>query len=207
MYSPVLLGDIIQRRSFTASGDVNPLSSKAKIFQNFDNRRWPAHLPRWGHHMDSQKLAGRHWRPPGYKVCHDLCAMGLSEASIEKFFAWLVQLARSRPNKMENFNQYFTAISWQLCMNLRQGTSFEEASNNIMSRPPTSSPSSWHVTSSRKCHPNHPTQAAARKERRERRVQVRTAKARIAGAAILTVALGPRLPPRPTTRRPMEILR
>eukprot|EP00434_Breviolum_minutum_P002108 symbB.v1.2.001863.t2/scaffold77.1/size347087/34 len=56
-----------------------------------------------------------------------------SEASIEKFFAWLVQRARSRPNKMENFNQYFTAISWQLCMNLRQGISFEEASNNIMS--------------------------------------------------------------------------
>lgn len=63
-----------------------------------------------------------------------------SEASIEKFFTWLVQRARSRPNKMEHFNQYFTAITWQLCMNLRQGISFEWTNS------PSSCPETWPTT-------------------------------------------------------------
>ena len=54
------------------------------------------------------------------------------EADVEKFFAWLTQRARSRPQRMEQFNTYFTAISWQLCMDLRSGLSFQESTNKIM---------------------------------------------------------------------------
>ena len=132
MYSPVLLGDIIQRRSFTASGDVNPLSSKAKPSRTLtiedDQLTYQDEATTWTPRSLLAAIDGLQ----ATKFAMIFVQWG-SEASIEKFFAWLVQRARSRPNKMENFNQYFAAISWQLCMNLRQGISFEEASNNIMS--------------------------------------------------------------------------
>lgn len=54
------------------------------------------------------------------------------EADVEKFFSWLTQRARSRPQKMEQFNLYFMAISWQLCMDLRAGTTFSESVDQIM---------------------------------------------------------------------------
>ena len=132
MFSPVLLGDIIQRRSFTASGDVNPLSSKAKSSRTLtiedDQLTYQDEATTWTPRSLLAAIDGLQ----ATKFAMIFVQWG-SETSIEKFFAWLVQRARSRPNKMENFNQYFTAISWQLCMNLRQGISFEEASNNIMS--------------------------------------------------------------------------
>ena len=132
MYSPVLLGDIIQRRSFTASGDINPLSSKAKSSRTLtledDQLTYQDEATTWTPRSLLAAIDGLQ----ATKFAMIFVQWG-SEASIEKFFTWLVQRARSRPNKMEHFNQYFTAISWQLCMNLRQGISFEEASNTIMS--------------------------------------------------------------------------
>ena len=132
MYSPVLLGDIIQRRSFTASGDINPLSAKAKSSRTLtledDQLTYQDEATTWTPRSLLAAIDGLQ----ATKFAMIFVQWG-SEAAIEKFFAWLVQRARSRPTKMEHFNQYFTAISWQLCMNLRQGTSFEEASNTIMS--------------------------------------------------------------------------
>lgn len=43
------------------------------------------------------------------------------EMAVEKFFNWLVQRARSRPAKMEQFNLYFTAISFETGLYIRRG--------------------------------------------------------------------------------------
>lgn len=132
MYSPVLLGDIIQRRSFTASGDVNPLSAKAKTSKALtiedDQLTYQDDITTWTPRSLIAAIDGLQ----ATKFAMIFVQWG-SEAAIDRLFTWLVQRARSRPNKMEQFNMYFTAISWQLCMNRRQGTSFEEASNYIMS--------------------------------------------------------------------------
>ena len=130
MFTPVQLGEIIEKRSFTASGDVNPLSKARK----------PQQLT-----VEDAQLVYHDeptsWTPRSLLATLDgltsiRWAMVLiewgPEAEVEKFFAWLTQRARSRPQKMEQFNSYFMAISWQLCMDLRGGTSFAESAENIM---------------------------------------------------------------------------
>lgn len=131
MYSPIPLGEIVQRRSFTPSGDVNPLSAKSRTPKALtiedDQLTYVDDPTTWTPRSLLAALDGLQ----SIKFAMIFVQWG-SESSVERLFAWLVQRARSRPNKMENFNLYFIAISWQLCMDLRQGLTFEEASTNIM---------------------------------------------------------------------------
>ena len=130
MYSPIMLGEIVQKRSFTASGDVNSLSAKAKTPKALtiedDQLTYQEDPTTWTRRSLLAVLDGLQ----SIKFAMIFIQWG-SEASIERCFAWLVQRARSRPNKTEHFNQYFTAISWQLCMALRQGSTFNTVMTDL----------------------------------------------------------------------------
>ena len=54
------------------------------------------------------------------------------EQSVHSFFDWLVKLARSRPQKMEQFNQFWLSVSWRLATELRSGATFAAAVAPIM---------------------------------------------------------------------------
>lgn len=129
MFTPVQLGEIIEKRSFTASGDVNPLSKARKTQQlTVEDAQLVYHdePTSWTPRSLLATLDGL----TSIRWAMVLIEWG-PEAEVERLFAWLTQRARSRPQKMEQFNSYFTAISWQLCMDLRGGISFAETAENI----------------------------------------------------------------------------
>ena len=124
MFTPVQLGEIIEKRSFTASGDVNPLSKARKTQQlTVEDAQLVYHdePTSWTPRSLLATLDGL----TSIRWAMVLIEWG-PEAEVERLFTWLTQRARSRPQKMEQFNSYFTAISWQLCMDLRGGISFAE---------------------------------------------------------------------------------
>ena len=130
MFTPIALGEIVERRSFTASGDANPLSKnkRAQALTLEDSQLvYQEDQPSWTPRSVLATLDGL----SSIKWAMILIQWG-NEADVEQLFSWLTQRARSRPQKMEQFNLYFTAISWQLCMDLRGGTSFAESSESIM---------------------------------------------------------------------------
>ena len=130
MFTPIPLGEIVERRSFTASGDVNPLSKNKRsqsITLEDSQLVYQEDQPSWTPRRVLATLDGL----SSIKWAMILIQWG-NEADVEQLFSWLTQRARSRPQKMEQFNLYFTAISWQLCMDLRGGTSFAESSAIIM---------------------------------------------------------------------------
>ncbi len=129
LYSQVHLGELIQRRSFTAGGDINPLAKTKKgttlelgedntlvatddvswsprsllaIMDGLDSIRWAMVLVKWG-----------------------------EEKPIHELFDWLHQRARSRPNKTEQFAHYWQSVSWTIAMMLRSGHTFKEITSNI----------------------------------------------------------------------------
>ena len=129
LYSQVQLGELVQRRSFTAGGDINPLAKNKKgttlelgddntliatddiswsprsllaIMDGLDSIRWAMILVKWG-----------------------------DEKSIHELFDWLNQRARSRPNKTEQFAHYWQSVSWTIAMMLRSGQTFKEITTTI----------------------------------------------------------------------------
>lgn len=130
LYSAVQLGELIQRRSFTAGGDINPLAKQARkattlelgddntivtadetswsprsllaIMDGLDSIRWAMVLVRWG-----------------------------EEKPIHELFDWLHQRARSRPSRTEQFTQFWQAVSWNIAMLLRNGQTFKEITSTI----------------------------------------------------------------------------
>ena len=130
LYSPIQLGELIQRRSFTAGGDINPLAKSPKkgttlelgddntlvatdevswsprsllaIMDGLDSIRWALILVKWG-----------------------------EEKPIHELFDWLNQRARSRPNKTEQLALYWQSVSWTIAMMLRNGNTFKEITASI----------------------------------------------------------------------------
>ena len=130
LYPPVQLGEIVQRRSFTAGGDINPLARSPKkgttleltddntiitsdevtwsprsllaIMDGFDSIRWAMVLVKWG-----------------------------EEKPIHELFDWLNQRARSRPNKTEQLASFWQSVSWTIAMMLRNGQTFREITTTI----------------------------------------------------------------------------
>ena len=130
-YTPIGLGELVQKRSFTAAGDVNPLAKSSKktapfsldeehqlvqaedperspksqlaIIDGINSIRWALILVQWG-----------------------------EEYHVHNYANWMVQRARSRPSKVEQFITYWTSASWSLTMALRNGQTFAEASGAVM---------------------------------------------------------------------------
>ena len=117
MFTPVGLGEILQRRTFQASGEPNVLAKKETKPTTFTV-------------TNDQLVATQEqpWQPRGLLAILDgltsirwayvLLAMG-PEQSVHSFFDWATKLARSRPNKPDQLNQWWTTISWRLALELR----------------------------------------------------------------------------------------
>ena len=130
MYTPVALGEILSRRSFTATGDINPLAKNPK-------RQGVLAI-------DGDQLVQedeRQWSPRSILAIMDgiqsvmwafiLLEVG-EEDSLHTFGKWCIAKVRSRPNKLENFKQWWDAASWKIAMKMRAGNTFTEAAAEVM---------------------------------------------------------------------------
>ena len=100
LYTPVGLGEIIQRRSFTASGDVNPLAKSSKksasLSLDEENQLIQADDPEWSPKSLLAIIDG----VTAAKWAMILTQWG-EEHLVEEYTTWMIQRARSRPAKIE----------------------------------------------------------------------------------------------------------
>lgn len=130
-YTPVHLGEILQKRSFTASGEVNPLQKQTKstqllrvqddqIIQDEDNRVWtPRSILALLDGVNSVRWA---WV---------LLQLG-EEDHVHTFSDWFIQKIRARPNKLENIRIFWESAGWRIAMGMRAGQTFGEISAEVM---------------------------------------------------------------------------
>ena len=130
-YTPVGLGEIVQRRSFTAAGEVNPLAKNVRkstaLSLDDDHQIVQSDDPEWSPKSMLAIIDGI----TAVKWAMTLIQWG-EERDIAEYATWMVQRVRSRPSKTEQFLTYWTAASWSLVMALRNGSTFAEASAGVM---------------------------------------------------------------------------
>ena len=130
-YTPIGLGEIVQRRSFTAAGEVNPLAKSVKkttaLSLDDDHQIIQSDDPEWSPKSMLAIIDGI----TAVKWAMTLVQWG-EERDIADYAAWMIQRVRSRPSKTEQFLNYWTAASWSLVMTMRNGSTFAEASAGVM---------------------------------------------------------------------------
>lgn len=114
-HTPLALGELLQQRTFQANGEPNPLSKRDRTSTMLTPRSVLSIL---------DGLAAVRW-------AYVLIKIG-SEQSIHAFYDWLVRLARSRPQKTDQFGQFYTTTSWKLVLEMRSGKTFEEVTAILM---------------------------------------------------------------------------
>eukprot|EP00435_Cladocopium_sp_Y103_P036545 s1034_g9.t1 len=130
-YTPVGLGELLERRSFTASGDVNPLQKQAKSGQALRL-------------VDDQLVhdeEGRAWTPRSVLAVMDginsirwawvLLQLG-GEDHVHAYADWFIQKVRGRAHKLDNMRAFWDAAGWRIAMGMRSGQSFGEVSTEVM---------------------------------------------------------------------------
>ena len=130
-YTPVSLGEILQKRSFTASGEVNPLQKQTKA----------SHLLRVEDDVIVQDEESKTWTPRSVLSVMDgvnsirwawvLLQLG-EEDHVHGYADWFIQKIRARPNKLENLRLFWEAAGWRIAMGMRSGQSFGEVSAEVM---------------------------------------------------------------------------
>ena len=130
-FTPVQLGEILQRRSFNAAGEVNPLQKSPKkattLTMDDDHQLVQTEDPVWNPRSMLAVLDGI----TSVKWAMILVRWG-DEKDVCTFCDFMTQKARSRPQKCEQFVSYWLACGWQLAMSMRSGTTFKEATSAIM---------------------------------------------------------------------------
>lgn len=130
-FSPVLLGEILQKRSFNAAGEVNPLQKSPKktttLTMDEDHQLVQTEDPVWNPRSMLAVLDGIN----SVKWAMILVRWG-EEKDVCTFCDFMTQKARSRPQKCEQFVSYWLACGWQLAMSMRGGATFKEATASIM---------------------------------------------------------------------------
>ena len=129
-YSPVQLGEILAKRSFQASGEINPLakSPKKSNYLTIEDNLVV---------QEDEKV----WQPRSILAVMDgvnsirwayiLLQLG-EEDQIHAWCDWCIAKARARPNKLEQLKAYWEAASWRICMGMRAGKTFGESSAAVM---------------------------------------------------------------------------
>lgn len=130
LYTPIQLGELISLRTFLPTGEPNPLAKKDRATTK---------LQLTGGSL--VETADEPWQPrsilaildglTSIRWAYTLCNVG-SEQAIETFFQWLTRLARSRPQKTDQFSQFWLSTSWRLAMDMRAGRTFDEATPSLM---------------------------------------------------------------------------
>eukprot|EP00438_Fugacium_kawagutii_P019769 Skav203659 [mRNA] locus=scaffold2755:67102:70040:- [translate_table: standard] len=130
MYTPLLLGEILQHRSFQSSGEVNPLAKQ---------QRKSSSLKLEDGCLIEQDEKG--WEPRSVLAVLDgleavrwatvLTQLG-PEQDVHRYIDWMVQRVRCRPNKTEQFNAYWTACAWKIAMGMREGQTYTHLVDTVM---------------------------------------------------------------------------
>ena len=129
-YSPLELGELVSKRSFTATGGVNHLAARKKTtrlefdgesLQTSEDSTWEPRSLLWSV-VDG--LDAIRW-------CHILFEVG-EEHQINRFFEEMIRRARQHPDKVEIFRDYYAAVSWSICMAMRVNKTYKEASDAIL---------------------------------------------------------------------------
>ncbi|CAE7364819.1 Dnmt3b [Symbiodinium sp. CCMP2592] len=131
-YSPIQLGEILQRRSFQSNGEVNPLAKRSRSTR----------LSVEDGVLLEEPHAEEDWVPRGslstmdglnsIRWCYVLCELG-PELEIHEYFDSMVRKSRLRNNQVQRFKAYFEQASWRLCARLRANHTWKEAAQEIMS--------------------------------------------------------------------------
>ena len=131
LYTPLQLGEVLQHRSFTASGDINPLMKTNKknnaLSLDEDRQLVEAEDPTWTPRSVLSVL-------DGISACRwalILTQYG-EEDEIHAFAEFMQQRARSKPDRMEHMVAYWLSSMWKVAMAMRNGDSFGTATQAII---------------------------------------------------------------------------
>jgi len=131
LYSPLQLGEILQVRSFTASGDINPLLRGAKrhtaLTLDDDRQLVETEDQTWSPRSVLSVLDGIN----AAKWALTLTQWG-DEEDVATFCEFMQQRARARHDKMEQFVSYWHAAMWKVAMAMRGGETFSAATQPVM---------------------------------------------------------------------------
>ena len=122
-YSPLELGELISKRSFTATGGVNHLAAKKRSTRlEFDGESLrSADETTWEPRFLWAVVDGL----DAVRWCHILFEVGEERHE-------MTRRARERPDKIEIFREYYAAVSWSICMAMRVNKTYKEASDAIL---------------------------------------------------------------------------
>ena len=130
LYSPVQLGEVLQSRTFQASGEVNPLAKPNRSTSKLtiaDNELIKEDEPVWNPRSVLAIIDGLN----SVRWTYIFTGIG-EERPVNEWFDWMVRLCRSRPAKTEQMAQFYLMSSWKMCMDLRGGKNFEESAKVLM---------------------------------------------------------------------------
>lgn len=130
MFTPVLLGEILQARSFQSNGEVNPLAKQAK--------RSSSLVVEDGLVIEKEE---KNWEPRSVLALLDglnavrwatLLVQWGPEQDVHRFFDWMIQRVRSRPQKTEQLNSYYISCAWKIAMGMRDGQTYTFLTEQVM---------------------------------------------------------------------------
>ncbi len=129
-YTPLQLGEILQHRSFSASGDINPLARNPRktsvLSLDEDKQLIEADDPTWTPRSLIGVLDGLH----AAKWAYILVQLG-DEMEISEFIDLMTLRARNKPDKMAQFVTYRHAAMWRVAMDMRSGDAFGVAAKKM----------------------------------------------------------------------------
>ena len=135
LYTPLGLGEILARRTFTASGELNPLvlgknsstASSNQALRLLGQEFVPADDPQWVPRSLMALLDGIE----ASKWAWILVGIG-EEEHIIAYTEWFVGRLRSRPTLIDAHRDYWLMCGWRMAMDMRVGATFAEAAETII---------------------------------------------------------------------------
>ena len=129
-YTPIKLGEILATRSMTASGEVNKMAEKADAARKWDFEEG-AMVERQEHTWDPGNLLAVQDALTAVKWAWILFEYAPQE-SIENFTAFFDQMVRSKPHKLHQIKELWTAAGWRMALAMRRGETFCQTTSDIM---------------------------------------------------------------------------
>ena len=129
-YTPLQLGELLQARSFSASGEVNPLLKSPKktgvLLVDEERNLVESDDPTWVPRSVLSVLDGLQ----AARWAYILTQMG-EEDEVHGFIDQMIQRARSKQDRMTQFVSYWHAAMWRVAMDMRGGMTFGKATQAV----------------------------------------------------------------------------
>ena len=124
LYTPLGLGKILSRRTFTPGKSMNPLAQMRAA-----NAASAVQALRLEHgELASSKPE---WMPRSMIAVMD--GADAAKEDVEQYVEWYKAKARSRPDALQQVHDYYWyACAWRIALAMRLGTSFADITRNIM---------------------------------------------------------------------------